>query len=222
MDDTFNDERSRYSGVMGTDLGRLCYELRDDFDWLRGKWSEFHELFGKGQERIDLLNTAASNFFYFLHRLLFEDAMLHLCRLTDPPPQMGGHKNLTVMALPLLISDPELRTSAQTKLEEVRKNCQFARKWRNRRLAHTDLVTMRERDVSALPPVDATNIDAAVKSIGEMLGLIEDHFDLPHILLGGDPWGAKSLVYYLQKAKRAIDDEHQHWIGLAKRTTAGS
>ncbi len=76
---------AEYVRVMGSDLGQLCGELRDDVDWLRRKWSNFQELFGKGQERIDLLNRAASNFFYFLHRLFFEDAMLHLCRLSDPP-----------------------------------------------------------------------------------------------------------------------------------------
>lgn len=48
-------------------LRQLCYKLRGDFDWLREKWAEFHELYNSGQERIDLLNTAASNFFYFLN-----------------------------------------------------------------------------------------------------------------------------------------------------------
>ena len=48
---------------MGPDLGQLCHELRDDFDWLRRKWSIFQELFDKDRERVELLNKVASNFF---------------------------------------------------------------------------------------------------------------------------------------------------------------
>jgi hypothetical protein len=68
---------------MGPELGSLYHELEEEVDWLQQKWNEFRELFAKGAERIELLNTVAPNFFYMLHKLMFEDAMLHLCRLTD-------------------------------------------------------------------------------------------------------------------------------------------
>lgn len=193
---------------MGSDLGLRCCELRDDFDWLRRKWNNFQELFGKGQERIDLLNTVASNFFYSLHRLFFEDAMLHMCRLTDPP-RMRDRETLTVMALTDTISDLALKDSVETKTKEVREDCEFARKWRNRRLAHTDLVTLREGHALTLPPVDSANIETALKSIDGLLTLVEDHYGLPHVLLASDPWGAKPLIYHLERAKRAIDDEQK-------------
>src|ERR1700722_171104 len=79
-----NNQQDEYIALMGQALGPLCYELREDIDWLQNKWAEFRELFGNGAERIDLLNTVACNFFGFLHKMMFEDAMLHLCRLTDP------------------------------------------------------------------------------------------------------------------------------------------
>ena len=77
--------------AMEPGLTQLYDELLDDFDWLRRKWSEFQELYGKGQERIDVLNAAASNFFYLLQQVFFENAMLHLSRLTDRP-RMAGHE----------------------------------------------------------------------------------------------------------------------------------
>ena len=205
-----DDGQAQYVRAMGPDLGQLCHELRDDFDWLRRKWSEFQELYGKGQERIDLLNISASNFFYFLHRLLFEDAMMHLCRLTDRP-QMQDRETLTVRALIEMISDPALKAPVQIKLKEVMEYCLFARKWRNSRLAHTDLEILRDGHALALPPVTSTSIDGALKSIGDLLTLIEGNFGLPHFLLAGDPWGAKSLVYCLGKGKRAVDDEQESW-----------
>ena len=97
--------RAEYIRVMGPDLGLLYSELQQDFGWLQHKWSEFLELFGRGPERIELLNVVASDFFYFLMKLLFEDTMLHLSRLTDPP-KSAGRETLTVMRLADQIHDP--------------------------------------------------------------------------------------------------------------------
>jgi hypothetical protein len=210
----------QYIRAMGPHLGELCGELQDDFDWLRSKWSEFRELFGKGEDRIDLLNLVASNFFFFLRRLLFEDAMLHLCRLTDPPKtrlRAGDRENLTVMALAEMVADPSLKASVRTKTAQVRKDCEFARKWRNRRLAHTDLISLRQGHALTLPSVTSTNIETALKSIDAVLTQVSDHYGLPHFVLGRDPWGAKALVYYLDRAKRAVDDERKSWHEAARK-----
>jgi hypothetical protein len=63
---TEQDLRSEYVAAMGPDLGSLCHDLRKEVDWLQDKWSMFRELFSRGSERLDLLNTVASNFFYSL------------------------------------------------------------------------------------------------------------------------------------------------------------
>ena len=42
---------------MGPELGSLYHELEEEVDWLQQKWNEFRELFAKGAERIELLNT---------------------------------------------------------------------------------------------------------------------------------------------------------------------
>ena len=210
-----DDGRSQYVHAMGSELGFLCHLLRDDLDWLRGKWKEHAELFEKGQKRIDLLNRAASNFFYFLNKIFFEDAMLNLCRLTDRR-QTGDRESLTVMALADLISPDALKASVQNGAEDARKTCEFARTWRDRRLAHTDLVTLRQENALTLPDVNSADIDGGIKSIGAVLSLVEVHYGLPPTLLGPDPWGAKSLVNYLERADRAIDEERRSWTELAK------
>jgi hypothetical protein len=68
-----------------------------------------------------------------------------------------------------------------------------------------------------VPPVTASNIDTALKSLGDLLTLIEDHLGIPHSLIGRDPWGAKSLIYYLGRAKRAVDDEQEGWREALKK-----
>ncbi len=207
-----NEElRAEYVRVMGRDLGCLCYELRGELDWLRHKWSEFQEIFEQGTERIDLLNRVASNFFYFLHKLLFEDAMLHLCCLTDPPKTLG-YTNLTLMSLADLMPDDESFSSqVQNHAKEVRNKCEFAHKWRNKRLAHIDLLTLRKEQSSPLPGVMSRNVEDALKAMSTLLDSVEQHYGLPQSVSFHDPWGARSLVHYLERAIRAIDSERERW-----------
>jgi hypothetical protein len=207
--------------AMEPGLTQLYDELLDDFDWLRRKWSEFQELYGKGQERIDVLNAAASNFFYLLQQVFFENAMLHLSRLTDRP-RMAGHETLSILALPDLISDPTLKAAVQAKVAVVQDRCEFARAWRDRHIAHKDLQVLRQGHASTLPQVDGTKVDDAIKSLRELLLLIGDHYGRPHTMLGPDPWGAKSLVSYLKRAKRAIDEERQRWKDAVKGKAANN
>ena len=107
----------------------------------------------KGTERIVLLDRTAAHFFGCLRKMLYEDAMLHLSRLTDPPKSNGGKRNLTVRLLPDLISDPVLKSSVEADIDTLVKSCEFARGLRNRRLAHNDLKTARNEHPlpSAMP-----------------------------------------------------------------------
>ena len=212
--DPNKDANAHYVQAMGLDLGQLCQELRDDLDSLRRKWSEFKELFDKSPERIELLNVVACNFFYRVMRLSFEDAMLHLCRLTDPPKARlpkGDRRSLTVLALAEMVSDPALKVAILARTRDVREKCAFARMWRNRRLAHTDLACLREGCASTLPAVTSIKIEDALKSLGALLTLLEDHYGLPHYLLAADPWGAKALAHYLERGRQAVEDEHKRW-----------
>jgi hypothetical protein len=210
---TNEEVRAEYASLMGDDLGCLCYELQDDLEWLRYKWSEFQELFGKGPERIELLNKVASNFFYILQKLLYEDAMLHLCRLTDPPGNRC-QENLTLLRLAKLISEQEFSARVQEDAEEVQKKCEFARKWRNKRLAHTDLMSLRNERASPLPSVTCQDIEDALKSMDALLNSVEQHYDVPPSALAYDPFAARSLVHYLEKAVRAEESENQRWREL--------
>lgn len=201
-DITIEQIRAEYVDRMGRELGSLCCDLRDDVDWLRHKWGEFLELFGKGPERIELLNKVASNFFYILNQLLFEDAMLHLRRLTDPPVSRS-QENLTLLSLAELIADQQFSAQVRKEAEEVKEKCKFARMWCNKRLAHADLMTLRDKCAPPLPAVTSQDIDSALGSIHALLNTVEQHYGVALCALGHDPFAAKSLVRFLEKAIQA-------------------
>ncbi len=206
---TPEEMRDEYVRSMGADLGRLLHELTCEEDWLRDKWAIFQELYERGQERIDLLNRAASNFFWFLHKLLFEDAMLHLSRLTDPQVSNGVKSNLTVHRLPSLISDPKLKISVESAIKELEESCGFARVMRNRRLAHADLRTARNEHPDSLPAVKSEDIARALQCLRTVLLLIEKHYRIPPALILPDPCGAGALIHWLQITDRA-ENERTH------------
>jgi hypothetical protein len=180
------------------------------------KWNEHKELFEKGEARIEVLNKSASNFFYFLNKLLFEDAMLHLCRLTDPP-QTKGHSNLTIMRLAEAIGHPELSANVRSASEQARDRCEFARKWRDKYLAHADLWTFQNKGASPLPEVLSRDIEEALSAADQALWSVEQYYGLPPTIVSHDPWGASSLVHCLGRAAQAQEEEdRQRWHKLAQ------
>jgi len=211
MNDENDEVRAEYIRAMGAKLGGLFHDLSSDFDWLRHKWREQQALFGGGAERIELLNRVASNFFYLLNKMMFEDLMLHLSRLTDR--ENPRHDQLTLGRLAGAITDPSVRDQVLKATGEVAESCKFARAWRDRRLTHNDLKYARGRRLSPLPDVDASSIRGALVSIEALFDIIIGRYStpshpLPPSALGGDPFGAKSLLYYLEKAIRAEDAEN--------------
>ena len=194
---THEEVRDEYVQSMGSELGELYHELSDELTWLHMKWGQYRELFGKDPARIDLLNIVAPFFFGVLSRTLFEDILLHLARMTDPARSFGKD-NLTVHKLPELIVDPTLRIDVELALGRVNLTCDFARQWRNRRLAHSDLLTARNPQL--LPAASRQCIEDALATIRELLNRLELHYRSSEVgyEFTNEPGGAELLVYYLE------------------------
>ena len=123
---------------LGKELGSLYNELHNELEWLYMKWNEYVELFGTKPSRINLLNEAASGFFWIVNDTLWESIILHIARLTDPPQSAGKH-NLTVQCLPVLIEDEKVSDHVKELIDIAGEKSDFCRDWRNRHLAHRDL-----------------------------------------------------------------------------------
>lgn len=209
MHRTAEEVRDEYVQVMGEELGQLYYELYNELAWLHSKWQQYRELFGRNKELIDLLNKAAPYFFWLLQHTLLDDILLHLARLTDPPQSMG-RDNLTMRRLPPLITDSASRAKLEAALKQVLHNCDFARKWRNKQLAHIDLATKRAPEL--LPPRTRKSVEDALAAMRRLMNSLAKHYGLAEVAyeLGiGDLGGADRLVHYLVKGLRAEEVEWQ-------------
>ena len=219
---THDEIRAEYARSMGQDLGQLYHELEKDLSWLHDKWSEFKELYGKGPERIALLNETASSFFYIVQQTLCESILLHLCRITDPPESMSSVlkkkvPNLSCQRLANLITDPSLKASVDAQMQKVHSTCEFARAWRNRRLAHSDLMTLRGKHPYPLPPANINKVEDALASICDLHNMIGQHFGHSQLLFTvRNPWGASLLVHHLDVAVRVEEEERECFRKLAE------
>lgn len=161
--------------AMEASLGALYDILSNQVTWVHLKWQEYRALFGTSQERINFLNDAASAFFGDLQDMFWNDVLLHLCRLTDPP-KSSGKPNLTIACLLPLIEDADVREKAKGLFQHARDKTGFAREWRNRRVAHREFPDAIKADTRSLTPGSRQNVEDALAAIRSLMNCIETHY----------------------------------------------
>lgn len=123
--------------IMGQDLGAILYSLYNEILWIKFKWIEYVELYGTSQERINVMNRSAPWLFFIVQRTLFDDILLGLAKITDPPG-VGNKETVSVLAISQFINDTDLKKKVSKCIKEIKTNTEFCRDWRNRKIAHKD------------------------------------------------------------------------------------
>ncbi len=218
-DRTPEEVRARHVETMGEALGLTFDALYQDIVWLHARWAEFRKLFGKSPERIAILNESAPYFFHLIQDTLFEDVVLHIARVTDSE-RSCGRDNLTLQRLPRLVEDAALRTEVDVLLAVALDASAFARAWRNRRLAHRDLVHAIEPDGEPLAGISRAMIEESLAAIRALMNKLELHYldattAYDFFLVG--PGDADSLVRLLH---RACVDERARRDRIRSRTAS--
>jgi len=189
------EAKQDYIMVMGDELGSHYHALWQELVWAYRKWNEYLELFGTKSSRIELLNNAAPSFFYMYQTMGWEDALLHLARMTDPT-KPGNKHNLTIQWLPQLIPDAALSQAVGDLVGQAVSSTEFCRDWRNRRIAHTDLDHVLAPDSSPLEKGSRRSVREAKANIAVVLNAVARHyldsesiFDVPT-----GPQGSTALI----------------------------
>ena len=207
---TAEEVKQRHIDVLGEDLGVLYHALWNELAWLYSKWGEYEELFGKKPSRIELINKVAGHFFRIVQDSLWEDCLLHIARLTDPP-KSAGKENLSIRRLPDLIEEDVLKRKVAELVEISIDKAEFCRDWRNRRIAHKDLGLALSTGAEPLKPASQAKVKEALRAISDVMNAISAHYmDSTTFYegVGGSPGGAISLLYVLDDGLRAKEEWH--------------
>ena len=105
---TAEEDKQDPTDKMGERLGSVFQELNTEVADLYIKWGEYVDLYGTKPSRVELLNETAPYFFKLVQDTLWEDTLLHISRLTDPP-QYKDRKRLTIRMLGDLITDDTIK-----------------------------------------------------------------------------------------------------------------
>lgn len=160
---------------LGSDLGGLFFSLYNEITWLTIKWNEFKELFADKESRVEIMNESAPFFFMTIQKVLSENIMLGIARLTDPP-KTGRRKNITLKAFLDFIQEESTRKQFQIHLDQVDLDASFARDWRNRWIAHMDHELATDPKIKPLEPASKEKLRIAIESIHEIYNKAEEAF----------------------------------------------
>jgi hypothetical protein len=212
---TADDAKEAYVAAMGPELGEVFAALWQEVAWVHRRWDEYVELYARKPTRVELLNEAAPTFFRIVQDLLWEQTLLHIARLTDPP-KSAGKSNLTIQQLAPLIADPGVSEKVASAIKAATDASQFCRDWRNRHIAHRDLGLALDRGAQPLSPASREKVRMALQSIVSVLNEVSGHYmDTTSIFdLGGEIGGAVALLH-------VIDDGLKHAAQRLHRLQTG-
>jgi hypothetical protein len=178
---------------------------------LRYAWNTFKQLFASSEDNIRVLNAVGPIFFGVAERLMWDDIILRVCRLTDPA-RGKSQKNVT-LAQVLAGTGWEANDSARwtkysDRLRDVTKACATCRKHRNKRISHCDVRWAKK--TLTLPGAGVKTLDAAVDEIerfaGDMYGELNVDASISFEIVNDD-WAVKHLLRRLtnRRAQRQPD-----------------
>ena len=206
-DRTASQSKIDNAAKMGDEIGSVYSALWQEVAWLHKKWAEYVALFGTNPTRIALLNRAAPSFFRTVQDSLWENVLLHLARITDSP-KSAGRSNLSIKRLASAVSGSPIDTKMLA-LEAVALDAtKFARDWRNRKLAHSDLDLALDEHVDPLAPASRADVVTALASLGELLNVVSVHFLDSTTMFEMDPEGKDAvLLLYILRDGLLHDEE---------------
>lgn len=202
--------QAEYIAAMGDEFGRIYYALVAEFLSLRLRWQQYRELFGTTPERVELLQQAASLCFGIMQDALWENTLLHLSRLTDRPT-IAGKDTLSIRRLPALVADQAFRTELAGLIDVAVTKIAFARDWRNRTIAHTELRLALNLPSPVLSEASRASVEGALHSLGKLLSHISEHFFDSEMDFGptGEPGDALELLHVVRDGLAAARQRDQ-------------
>jgi len=205
---TADEAKAEHVAKMGTELGELYSALWQEIAVIHSKWAEYVALFGTSPERIELLNKVAPRFFRGIQDSLWEDILLHLARLTDSHRSMGK-ENLSIRRLPLMPALRGMSRPIEPLVAAALDATEFARDWRNRKLAHSDLALTLGLQVQALASASRMDVRQALQTLSAVMNRLSEEFLDATNMFESDDADALSLMHVIRDGLRHEEERRQ-------------
>ena len=175
-----NQHMQFYENIMGQELSQVFWKLTNKFYNLSFLYDDCTHLFGEqSAARVDMLNKTAPAFFCRVQIVFEQELMLGICRATDPV-KTGKSNNLTVLRLATLVEQSLIGKSDGIDIlaKSARDASEFARDWRNKRIAHNDFeLSINAPSAKLLPDATLGKIDISLAALDKVLVATLSAFD---------------------------------------------
>jgi hypothetical protein len=202
-DNSAEEVKKQRIELMGKELGSIFNELCNELAWLYIKWNQYVELYGTKPTRIELSNQAAPLFFRIVQDTLWEDTLLHIARLTDPPKSVGKD-NLTILLLPKLVEKDKIASNIASLCSIAVAKADFCRDWRNRHIAHIDLQLAMKEGAEPLLPASRAKVKECLTAISNVVNGVANRYLNSTIMFDwpDDHRGVVDLLYFIDDGLR--------------------
>lgn len=217
------ESQSIHLRKMGEEIGPVYSALWQEVVRIGRKWEQYVALFGVNEQRVALMNKAGGSIFRTVQDTLWDDVLLHIARLSDPAKSMNK-SNLSILHLVELVKPSDLRGKLDVLSNECVSACQFARDWRNRRIAHRDLSLALDTSVKPLASASRENVVTALEKIEEVLNAASAYYlDSTTFFRVSRGEDAVSLLYlvrdgllFREEARKKLLAGDAHWSELRR------
>ena len=136
--------RQEHITQLGPAFGEVYWLIWNASANARLAYDELICLFGEDADPTVMASLSPA-FTSDIFRIFTQSLMLHISRLTDPPTTgRGANENVTVAAIPQHITDASLRTEIEALVAQAVADAEFARRLRNKHIAHADILAQRQ------------------------------------------------------------------------------
>jgi hypothetical protein len=207
---TPEETKLNYQHHLGDEAGATYYEIVGQVLLLHSKWGDYRALYAK-ENRVDLLNEAAPEFFGRLQDTLLTDVLLHIARHTDPE-KSAGKANLSIAAMVARLRDKAHSASLEQALSDMDEKATAARDWRNRRIAHNDYkLALDHPSAQPLQTTSRDKIKEAIEAITAVVNAVSIHYMDSTMFFEFDDAPATDLIYMLHDGVQAHKRRNAKW-----------
>lgn len=167
---------------------------------------DWHALYVDSEEHFNLIRDTAPGFFGPLRRMMLENIILQITRLTETDNR--NNKQLSLHRLARLVVDRSRKNTfkgLKNKAIDASKVCDS---WRDNIIAHSALDIFTDKSGSKLEPIKWKDMQACRDSIWAVLEYTHDSFS-PNVQLLRHfprcPPGASGLIEHLKQSQKFSD-----------------
>lgn len=161
--------------IFGNDLGRAYYYLYSQISFLKIKWEEYKNIYHVNADQIEYLNKFAPFYFSLNQKILFNDILLHITKLTDKKSTCGKD-NLSLLKLKSFFKvKPDNILIVQT-IDDAMQKSSILIDWRNKYLAHFDFYVLTNQNNNILNEISIDEIENIINSVWKVIQCIANEY----------------------------------------------